>query len=67
MFKLFQFLLPLLASLARVLLVNLLYLVRQAEKFLSFYFCKHKSYSILMLYCYNHADFDRKSINPAFR
>ena len=37
-----------LASLACVLLINLLYLVRQADKFLSFYFCKRLSYSILM-------------------
>ena len=37
-----------LASLAHVLLINLLYLVRQANKFLSFYFCKCKSYSILV-------------------
>ena len=37
-----------LASLARVLLSNLLYLVREADKFLSFYFCKCKSYSILV-------------------
>ena len=49
MFKLFQYnnlKNSLLASLARVLLINLLYLVRQADKFLGFYFCKHKSYSI---------------------
>ena len=36
-----------LASLARVLLINLLRLVRQADEFLGLYFCKRKSYSIL--------------------
>ena len=37
-------------SLAHVILINLLYLVRQADKFLSYYFCKRKSYSILMFF-----------------
>ena len=36
------------SSLARILLINLLYLVRQADNCLSFYFCKCKSYSILV-------------------
>ena len=49
------------------LFINLLYLVRQANKFLSFYFYKCKSYSILVFLCYNHADFYRKLINQAFR
>ena len=35
-----------LASLARVFSINLLYLFRQANKFLRLYFCKCKSFSI---------------------
>ena len=49
------------------LLINLLYLVRKVDKYLSFSFCKHKSYSILVFYCYNHTDFDRKLIDQTFR
>ena len=37
-----------LASLAGVLLINVLYLVKQANKFLNFYFCKCKCYFILV-------------------
>ena len=35
-----------LASLTRVSLISLLYSVRQADKILSFYFCRCNSYSI---------------------
>ena len=57
-----------LALLAHVLLINLLYLVRQADKFLSFYFCKRKSYSILMFFIVIiMLIFGRKLINQAFR
>ena len=37
----------------------------QATKILSFYFCKCKNYSVLVVYCYNfyHADFDRELID----
>ena len=37
-----------LASLARVLTINPLYLIMQANKFLSFYFGKCKNYSFLV-------------------
>ena len=53
-----------------VLLINLLYLVRQGIKFHSFYFCNAKVILFWCFYlynCYIHADFDRKLINQAFR
>ena len=57
MFKLFQLNNKNISSLVRVLLINLLYLVRQANKFLSFYFAIARFILFRCFYCYNHAGF----------
>ena len=58
------------SSLACLLLINLLYLVRtcrKTERFLFFIFASPKVILFYYFYRYNHADFDRKLINQAFR